>query len=124
MDGSLAERRARGALDAILTDEAAFRDWYDAALPQVYRYLFHRCGRDRELAEELTQQTFVDALRSRTGLSAERREILRSVHRAATAASRRVVAAAWSVSASNQIGSPMTSSTSPRSAAWGWSPNR
>lgn len=71
MDGSLAERRARGALDAIVGDEAAFRDWYDAALPQVYRYLFHRCGRDRELAEELTQQTFVDALRSRTRPLAE-----------------------------------------------------
>ena len=71
MDGSLAERRARGALDAIVGDEGAFRDWYDSALPEVYRYLFHRCGRDRELAEELTQQTFVDALRSRTRLSAE-----------------------------------------------------
>jgi RNA polymerase sigma-70 factor (ECF subfamily) len=52
-------------VEAIVADDAAFRTWYDAALPRVYSYLFHRCGRDPELAEELTQQTFVDALRSR-----------------------------------------------------------
>lgn len=65
MEGSVVGRRSRSALDAIVADDAAFRAWYDAALPRVYSYLFHRCGRDPELAEELTQQTFVDALRSR-----------------------------------------------------------
>jgi RNA polymerase sigma-70 factor (ECF subfamily) len=38
---------------------------YDRALPQVYGYLISRCGR-RELAEELTSETFlaaVDAVR-------------------------------------------------------------
>jgi RNA polymerase sigma-70 factor (ECF subfamily) len=43
---------------------AAFRAWYDAVLPRVYGYLFQRCCRDRDLAEELTQQTFVEAVRS------------------------------------------------------------
>lgn len=49
---------------AILIDEQAFRTWYERSLPMVYGYLFHRCGRDPELAEELTQQAFVEAVRS------------------------------------------------------------
>lgn len=53
-------------LSAIFADEAAFRDWYDDALPRVYRYLFHRCGRNSDIAEELTQQTFVEAIRSQS----------------------------------------------------------
>ena len=55
-----------GSLAAVIADDRAFRAWYDAALPHVYAYLFHRCGRDPELAQELTQQTFVDAIRSRS----------------------------------------------------------
>jgi RNA polymerase sigma-70 factor (ECF subfamily) len=50
---------------AVFTGEAAFRAWYDRSLPTVYRYLFHRCGRNPELAEELTQQAFVEAVRGR-----------------------------------------------------------
>jgi RNA polymerase sigma-70 factor (ECF subfamily) len=53
------------SLSAIVADEAAFRDWYDQALPRVYRYLLSRCGRDTELAEELTQQTFFEGVRRR-----------------------------------------------------------
>lgn len=49
---------------AVLGDEQAFRAWYDRSLPTVYGYLFHRCGRDPDLAEELTQQAFVEAVRS------------------------------------------------------------
>jgi len=49
----------------IFADEQAFRAWYEQSLPRVYGYLFHRCGRDPELAEELTQQAFVEAVRSR-----------------------------------------------------------
>ena len=45
----------------------AFRAWYDDALPKVFGYLYMRCGRDRELAEELTQQTFVEAIAARPG---------------------------------------------------------
>lgn len=51
------------SLSAIVADEAAFRDWYDRALPRVYRYLYSRCGRDAQLAEELTQQTFIEGVR-------------------------------------------------------------
>jgi RNA polymerase sigma-70 factor (ECF subfamily) len=53
------------SLDAIVGDQAAFRGWYELALPRVYRYLLARCGGDPDLAEELTQQTFVEGIRRR-----------------------------------------------------------
>lgn len=53
------------SLSAIVRDEARFRAWYEATLPRVYRYLAARCGGDQALAEELTQQTFVEAIRHR-----------------------------------------------------------
>lgn len=54
----------RPELGAVFADELAFRAWYDRSLPNVYGYLLHRCGRNPELAEELTQQAFVEAVRS------------------------------------------------------------
>ena len=51
-------------LDALVQDPVAFRHWYDIVLPRVYRYLLARAG-DTSLAEELTQQTFVEAIRNR-----------------------------------------------------------
>ena len=57
--------QGRSDLAAVFTDEVAFRAWYERSLPRVYAYLFHRCGRDPELAEELAQQAFVEAVRSR-----------------------------------------------------------
>jgi RNA polymerase sigma-70 factor (ECF subfamily) len=55
----------RSELAAVFADESAFRTWYEQSLPKVYGYLFHRCGRNPALAEELTQQAFVEAVRSR-----------------------------------------------------------
>jgi RNA polymerase sigma-70 factor (ECF subfamily) len=55
----------RSDLSTVFADELAFRAWYERSLPRVYAYLFHRCGRNAELAEELTQQAFVEAVRSR-----------------------------------------------------------
>jgi RNA polymerase sigma-70 factor (ECF subfamily) len=52
------------ALADLVADQAAFRAWYDRTLPRVYRYLLVRCG-DEALAEELTQQTFIEAVRHR-----------------------------------------------------------
>ena len=43
--------------------EAAFRAFYDDALPRVYGYLVSRCHGDRALAEELTQTTMIEAVR-------------------------------------------------------------
>jgi DNA-directed RNA polymerase specialized sigma24 family protein len=53
------------SLNTIITDQAAFQVWYELALPRVYRYLLARCGGDADLAEELTQQTFVEGVRRR-----------------------------------------------------------
>ena len=40
----------------------AFREFYDQALPRIYRYFYHRCGRAAGTAEELTQETFLAAV--------------------------------------------------------------
>jgi RNA polymerase sigma-70 factor (ECF subfamily) len=50
-------------LAAVFASEDDFRAFYERALPRVYGYLVHRCGGDRAVAEELTQQTFIDAVR-------------------------------------------------------------
>lgn len=49
----------------LVEDELAFRRWYDDALPRVYRFLLARSNHDAALAEELTQQTFIEAVRRR-----------------------------------------------------------
>lgn len=53
------------SLNTIMADHAGFQVWYELALPRVYRYLLARCGGDADLAEELTQQTFVEGVRQR-----------------------------------------------------------
>jgi RNA polymerase sigma-70 factor (ECF subfamily) len=62
---STAITEGRSDLSAVFANELAFRAWYESSLPRVYAYIFHRCGRNPELAEELTQQAFVEAVRSR-----------------------------------------------------------
>jgi len=52
-------------LRAAFEDEVAFRAWYEATLPRVYAFLASRSGGPGPLAEELTQQTFVEAVRRR-----------------------------------------------------------
>ena len=49
---------------SLVANQARFRLWYDDALPRVYRYLLARCG-DQALAEEATQEAFVEAVRFR-----------------------------------------------------------
>jgi RNA polymerase sigma-70 factor (ECF subfamily) len=44
-------------------DEAVFRVFYDEALPRVYGYLLHRSGGVVAVAEDLTQETFLAAVR-------------------------------------------------------------
>jgi RNA polymerase sigma-70 factor (ECF subfamily) len=51
-------------VDVALADDVAFRRWYERTLPRVYSYLVSRVG-DLELAEELTQQTFIAAVEQR-----------------------------------------------------------
>ena len=49
---------------AALTDPATFRSFYAEASQRVYSYLFHRCGGVQSLTEDLTQATFLDAVRA------------------------------------------------------------
>ena len=46
-----------------LDDPAAFRAFYAEALPIVFSYLYHRVGGRRAVAEDLTQETFMGAVR-------------------------------------------------------------
>ena len=55
------ERRLQ--LARVFGDPAVFRAWYDDAVGRVYGYLYGRCGGDIEVAEEITQQTFMQAIR-------------------------------------------------------------
>lgn len=51
------------SLRPLEADAASFRAFYSEALPAVYGYLLHRCGGSSEVAEDLTQETFLAAVR-------------------------------------------------------------
>jgi RNA polymerase sigma-70 factor (ECF subfamily) len=55
-------------LGNVLASDEAFQAWYARALPRVYGYVLVRCGRDTELAEELTQEAFTEAVSDRRAL--------------------------------------------------------
>jgi RNA polymerase sigma-70 factor, ECF subfamily len=44
--------------------DEVLRDFFDLSLGEVYGYLLRRCGHDRATAEDLTQDTFVTAVRT------------------------------------------------------------
>jgi RNA polymerase sigma-70 factor (ECF subfamily) len=50
---------------SLFDDEVAFRRWYDQMVPRVYGYLHDRVGGVRSVAEELTQETFMEVVRNR-----------------------------------------------------------
>jgi RNA polymerase sigma-70 factor (ECF subfamily) len=52
-------------LERVFSDPALFDPWYRDAVVRVYRYLHGRCAGDPTLAEELTQETFLQAIRHR-----------------------------------------------------------
>lgn len=45
-------------------DPEEFRRFYDRAYPQIYAYLFARCGRAPETARDLIQETFFSVISS------------------------------------------------------------
>src|ERR1700674_5236597 len=49
--------------EALGLDAASFRAFYDDALPRVYGYFLHRTGGSPAGAEDLTQETFLAAVR-------------------------------------------------------------
>jgi len=52
-------------LRAALADDAAFEAWYRQTVTRVYSYLASRCLGDEDLAQELTQQTYIAAVTGR-----------------------------------------------------------
>jgi RNA polymerase sigma-70 factor (ECF subfamily) len=56
---------SRTELQEALADDRSFEAWYRRTVPRVYSYVLSRCGHDVELAEELTQRTFVAAVEQR-----------------------------------------------------------
>jgi len=60
-DGERADR-----FRELCDDQRAFRAWYDDALPKVYGFVLARCGGTAPVAEELTQEAFVEAVRHRS----------------------------------------------------------
>jgi RNA polymerase sigma-70 factor, ECF subfamily len=60
----IAPQRA-AEFQAQCSTDTAFRAWYDATLSRVYGYVYTRTAGDSELAEEITQQAFIAAARSK-----------------------------------------------------------
>lgn len=58
------EASATSASGAVvsLRDPVEFARFYDRVLPQVYGYLYNRCGRTPEVAKDLTQEVFTAAV--------------------------------------------------------------
>jgi RNA polymerase sigma-70 factor (ECF subfamily) len=56
------EISAQVAEDALDGSPDAFRAFYEEALPRVYGYFIHRCGGSVQMAEDLTQETFLAAV--------------------------------------------------------------
>lgn len=46
-----------------LTDLSTLRDFYEENLSKIYGYFLNRCGGDVSVAEDLTQETFLGAVR-------------------------------------------------------------
>jgi len=59
------ERDRAASFRATCEDERLFRPWYDEALPRVYGYVLARSAGVVSVAEEITQEAFVDAVRNR-----------------------------------------------------------
>lgn len=49
----------------LCASEEAFTTWYELALPRVFGFVYGRTGGDSTLAEEITAQAFMEAVRAR-----------------------------------------------------------
>lgn len=59
----MGKRQTRPATDVVAERTASFADMFDDHVDEVYRFVHRRC-RDHSLAEDITQETFVTAIRS------------------------------------------------------------
>lgn len=48
---------------ADLRDPATFREVYAEMLPRIYSFVYHRCGANAAVAEDVTQEAFLAAVR-------------------------------------------------------------
>jgi RNA polymerase sigma-70 factor (ECF subfamily) len=64
--GSMADRGENGAPASVAPGDTAdvLGEFFDVSLGEVYTYLLRRCGWDRATAEDLTQDTFLTAVRT------------------------------------------------------------
>ena len=65
MEGLASSGERATGFRALFDDERAFRAWYQDAIPRVYGYVYDRCGGMTAVAEELTQEAFIEAVRNR-----------------------------------------------------------
>ncbi len=64
MDSRERAWRERGLRAAVLAgDEAAWRAWYDESFEELYATVLWRCGGLRDWADEITQETWLIAVR-------------------------------------------------------------
>jgi RNA polymerase sigma-70 factor (ECF subfamily) len=61
----VAVRKNAQAFVALCASEREFGAWYELALPRVYGFIVARAGGDIPLAEEITAQAFMEAIRAR-----------------------------------------------------------
>lgn len=57
------QSETRYATGSVAAGSSSFAGMYDAHVEEVYRFVHRRC-RDHELAEDITQETFLSAIRS------------------------------------------------------------
>ena len=50
-----------------LGNQDVFSAFYERSLPKIYGYFLHRCGNNAAIAEDLTQETFIAAVRRING---------------------------------------------------------
>jgi RNA polymerase sigma-70 factor, ECF subfamily len=58
-------RGATASFAALCADEGMFTTWYEQALPRVYGFTLARTAGDAALAEDVTAQAFMEAIRAR-----------------------------------------------------------
>jgi RNA polymerase sigma-70 factor (ECF subfamily) len=66
MSTEVSVRELGNELRAALSDDTAFRAWYDRTFPRVHGYVASRAAGDMDLAQDITQQTYMAAIAQRT----------------------------------------------------------
>lgn len=57
------QRGTNAGFEPSIRDASVFQAFYEENLPKIYGYFLNRCGGDASVAEDLTQETFLAAVR-------------------------------------------------------------